>query len=147
MMTAQGKVIGYEKGRLIVSCQQKSSCQSCAAKSQCGTGMVVSALPSRELALKVMSDVNIATGTEVLIGCPEHTLWRFASILYLIPLFFLLIGALMGEQVAAYFSLSEGVVIFSALGLMMLGIASAKCLSQWLEKKMHPNPLLLKTLP
>ncbi len=147
MITAEGKVTRVQKGVLEVSCQQKSSCQACAARTQCGTGIVHSALPSRTFVLEVDSSLDLPLGSAVSIGFPDSLLLRFAGVVYLLPLVFLMLGALLGDKSGALLGLSEaaseGLAIGVGFSLMGLGFICAKTLLAWLEKRHQIKPVLI----
>lgn len=149
MITAEGKVISTQKGVLEVSCEQKRSCQACAAKSQCGTGLVHSALPSRTFALKVDSNLDLPVGSRVVIGFSDHLLLRFVGAVYLLPLVFLILGALLGAKGGALFGFSEaaseGLAIGMAFSLMGLGFICAKVLLARFEKRHQVKPVLVRS--
>ncbi len=147
MISATGKVISTQNGVLEVSCQQKSSCQACAARTQCGTGLVHSALPSRTFIIQLDSELDLPLGSSVSIGFPDSLFLRFASAVYLLPLLFLILGALLGDKSGALLGFSgaasEGLAIGMAFSLMGLGFICAKALLKRLEKRHLVKPVLL----
>ncbi|NLS12845.1 transcriptional regulator [Vibrio sp. SM6] len=80
-----------------VSCQQQTSCQSCASNHSCGTGIVTKAIGNKTHQWRLHTKNPLKVGQIVEIGLPEGPLLQSALLVYLLPLLGLLIGALLGQ--------------------------------------------------
>lgn len=147
MMTAEGVVVAQGQGYVSVQCQQKSSCHSCVARKSCGTGMVTNAVPSRALELRIATEKQIAIGSSVSIGFPEPSMLRFAGLVYLVPLFTMIFGAMIGEKWAHHYQWHEGIVIFFAFGSMALGLGIARWWIRKMTKTQSLSPIILHIQP
>ena len=131
MMTALATVATVHRRSndyvLELSCEQKTSCSSCASQKSCGTGIVSKAVGSKSLFWNVTSPTAVSQGQVVEIGFPEKTLLQSAMIVYILPLAFLMFGALLGQWLLVpYFQLGEPSVILSAFLSAFVGFRIAK---------------------
>ncbi|WP_417615963.1 SoxR reducing system RseC family protein [Oceanisphaera sp.] len=84
-------------GGVEVVCFSKSACGQCKQNSQCGTGLVSKALPGRDHRFRIATDLPLAVDQQVRIGIPELGLINSALLVYLLPLLFVLGGALLAS--------------------------------------------------
>ncbi len=124
MMTALATVVEchpYKTGfRIHLSCEQQTSCSSCSSNKSCGTGVVTKAIGNKALEWYLETQQSLSPGQVVEIGLPEHQLLRSAALIYLLPIFFLLLGAAVG-----HFGLQP------MLGSGELGVISLAVLFAW----------------
>lgn len=151
MMTALATVTSVqnnEKGyHLELSCEQKTSCSSCSSQKNCGTGIVSKAIGSKSLRWHLDTDKTVAPGQVVEIGFPEKSLLQSAALVYLVPLFMMIIGAWLADGwLAPMLEMGEGVVIATSLAFIALGIRFAKIWSRRLEVRTEQEVVLLRVL-
>lgn len=84
-------VITVEQHRLLVEAERRSSCQSCAVKSGCGTSVLAKWFDKKHLRFYVdkpasMASTEIAVGDQVVVGMQESALTQGALTVYLLPL-------------------------------------------------------------
>ena len=103
-----------------LSCEQQTSCSGCASKSHCATGQVSKAIGNRQHAWSMHTKEALSVGDIVEIGLPEKELLSIASIVYLVPLFGLFIGAAIG----AYLSLISRLTVRSGLASLLGAIGA-----------------------
>lgn len=144
MIKALAEVIGNAQGFLLVRCQQKSSCGSCASKNHCGTSIVSSAFPSKALDISVPSSAPLELGTLVEIGLEETTILKSAFLVYMLPLLFILVGAFFGQFLADILTTGEGLVIVSSFLFGVAGVGVARYCSRKLEQDCRTVPVLLR---
>ncbi|GAD78567.1 hypothetical protein VEZ01S_04_00140 [Vibrio ezurae NBRC 102218] len=89
--------------KVDLTCEQQTSCSGCASKSSCATGQVSKAIGNKEHAWSVMTSIPVSKGDIVEIGLPEKALLSAAALVYLVPLLFLFIGALVGSEISTTF--------------------------------------------
>lgn len=101
MMTALATVSSVEQSGqqyfVQLSCEQQTSCSSCSSQKSCGTGIVTKAVGNKSLFWQLKTKSLVKAGQIVEIGFPEKSLLQSAAIVYLIPLFMLMIGAGFGQ--------------------------------------------------
>ncbi len=151
MMTALATVTGItpvSEGYLVnLSCEQKSSCSGCSAAKSCATGTVSKAMGNKSLQWKLTTSSTVSPGQVVEIGFPEKSLLQSAALVYLLPLFALLLGAVLGEMwVAPLLKGGEGIIVISAFVFTVLGIQTARRLAKRLESSAKDQVVILRIL-
>ncbi|HDY7711621.1 TPA: SoxR reducing system RseC family protein [Vibrio vulnificus] len=140
MMTALATVTqvtpndhGFE---VALSCEQQTSCSSCSSQKSCGTGVVSKAFGNKSLLWHLETQRRLHVGQVVEIGIPEQSLLQSAMLVYLLPIFAMLLGALFGHLVLSpWLEMGEGAVILTSMLFAFIGILLAKKLAQPLEQK------------
>lgn len=102
--------------------QRQSACGHCAARNGCGTSLLATWFPQRQLAFRLNNDIQAAAGDTVIIGLDEAFLQRSSLLLYALPLLGLLVGAVAGEY---GFSLLSWPTELGAILLGLLGLSAA----------------------
>ena len=151
MMTALATVSSVEqKGKqyfVQLSCEQQTSCSSCSSQKSCGTGIVTKAFGNKALFWQFKTKSLVKAGQIVEIGFPEKSLLQSAAIVYLVPLFMLIIGAGLGQLLLQpLLQGGEGVVILCAALFTTAGIALAKRLAKPMEDKSKQEVVLIRIL-
>ncbi|MGF1680784.1 SoxR reducing system RseC family protein [Photobacterium minamisatsumaniensis] len=147
MMRSLATVVTVGKNELTVSCQQQTTCGSCAAQSSCGTGIVTKAIPGRSHLVKLDTKTRAQVGDVVEIGLSERSMLHSAMLVYLLPLLFLVLGAVLGQW--WFVSLSGGSelgVILTALISGAAGLLLARNLAARLEGRLAYKPSLVRVL-
>ena len=147
MMTALATVLEIQDDIVVVGCQQKSSCNHCSSKDSCGTGIVSKVLPGKVHHWAFHTDKKLTVGQMVEIGLPEKNLLQSAAIVYLVPLFFLLFGALFSEWlISPLIGIGEiTTIVISALSAWG-GYFIAKRLSHRIEQNTEQQVSLVRIL-
>ncbi len=151
MMTALATVTGVERHgkcyEIDLSCEQQTSCSSCSSQKSCGTGVVTKAIGNKSLSWHLRSDISVQVGQVVEIGFPESSLIKSAMAVYLLPLFGLILGALLGHLVfAPIIAGGEGVIILSSVLFSAGGVWLAKRVSKPLEDESQRQVTLVRVL-
>lgn len=151
MMTALATVMAVQNNgngfHVELSCEQKTSCSSCSSSKSCGTGIVSKAIGSKALRWQLDTEKTVAQGQVVEIGFPEKSLLQSAALVYLVPLFMMILGAWLADGwLAPAFGMGEGVIIATSLIFILLGIRLAKIWSRQLEKRTEQEVVLLRVL-
>ncbi|QJD30147.1 SoxR reducing system RseC family protein [Methylococcus geothermalis] len=120
MIEEEAIVTEVEGHSIWVEKFQKSACGSCAQG--CSTSLVARMLGDKPMRLKVDADGPMSPGDRVIIGVEEGALLAGSFRMYLLPLFFLLGGALLGKLLAdqGVFASADAGSIFG--GLLGLGL-------------------------
>ena len=151
MMTAlatvakvQPQAQGFE---VELSCEQQTSCSSCSSQKSCGTGIVSKAVGNKSLHWHLITDKAVKPGQVVEIGLPEKSLLQSAALVYLLPLFAMILGAFFTQWwLAPLLGVGEGLVIGVSALATVGGIALAKRLSYQLEQRSTQQVILLRVL-
>jgi sigma-E factor negative regulatory protein RseC len=122
------EVVKVKPDCIIVEVQRQSACGSCAVNKGCGTAVLQKVLGRKrsflELAYdeKQCADNKITVGDSVLLGLPERALVKGSAAVYMIPVFLMILFALLGEVVAeqmAIASVDSVSVCFAVIGLLV----------------------------
>ncbi|ENM3753080.1 SoxR reducing system RseC family protein [Vibrio cholerae] len=151
MMTALAtvtKVVPAQQGfQVTLSCEQQTSCSSCQSSKSCGTGIVSKAFGNKTLFWRLQTTQALEAGEVVEIGLPEKSVLQSAALVYLLPLFFMMLGAWLGDQwLAPMLGFGEGIVILTALLFIVLGVGVAKHYAKVLEPRSQQQVVLLRKL-
>ncbi|GLO59904.1 sigma-E factor regulatory protein RseC [Vibrio sp. MACH09] len=119
------------KYNVAISCEQQTSCRHCSSQQTCGTGIISKAVGNKSHQWQLETSMEVSVGQTVEVGLPEKQLIQFASIVYIVPLLLLFIGAMIGQWLATQIGSGEGVVIAISVMFMFAGVWLAK----WLAKK------------
>ena len=126
MMIETATVISYQGGIATVQCSAKSACGGCAARNSCGTKSL-SALAGEKFAPLFELAVNepLEAGDQIQIGLSEQTLLMSVFWIYCVPLFVLVISAVVFSQffanellVAVFVLISVGITFWSIKKIM-----------------------------
>lgn len=117
MIEERGRVVAIGRDGIWVESVSRSACHGCAAKSGCGTGLLGDFWSSASR-VYVSATPDLLRGVSlhdtVVIGIAENTLASSALMVYLLPLVFMLAGAIGGEAVYS----EPGAIIGAVAGLL-----------------------------
>lgn len=116
MIEEPGLVVAIDADGVWVATQRKTTCGSCSAKAACGQGLLNSLSADKQPQIvKVQSDLHLREGDQVTLGISEQSLVRSAFLVYMLPLLFMFIAALVVDAL----HVSEPWIIFAgALGFI-----------------------------
>jgi sigma-E factor negative regulatory protein RseC len=126
MIEEQARVIAVQNSRVWVEAVKQSACGSCNARSGCGTSVLGKVLGVKSVRVEVNPDqvVDLQPGEEVAIAIEESDLVQGTLWLYGLPLFLLLLGALLGTWLAPRLSMHPDLLAVlgagAGLGLALL---------------------------
>jgi len=151
MMTALATVSDVKESpagfEVELSCEQQTSCNSCSSQKSCGTGIVSKAVGSKSLHWHLVTPKAVKKGQVVEIGLPEKSLLQSAAVVYLIPLFALIIGATLAQwALVPWLGGGEGLVILCSAIFVAAGIYLAKALAVKFEALSSRQVTLLRIL-
>ncbi|MGY0645532.1 MAG: SoxR reducing system RseC family protein, partial [Paraglaciecola chathamensis] len=121
MIEEIGTVIEVQKrqsGQFIrIATEVKSTCGSCHAKDNCGTGVIARALANKRDALWMACDEKVEVGQDVKLGIAESMLLRASLLVYMLPLITMLIVATVTTLLLSSYAIEgEGwVILFTAV--------------------------------
>ena len=129
MIEEQARVVSVDDGFADVAIGRRSSCGSCEARSGCGTSLLASVFPRRQLRLRLANAIGALPGDLVVVGLDEGHLQRGSLLLYAVPLAGLLLGATGGEVLLTRLGGTQelGGILGGLLGLIIaLGYVRAR---------------------
>ncbi|WP_158970421.1 SoxR reducing system RseC family protein [Paraglaciecola sp. L3A3] len=104
-----------------VETQIKSTCGSCEAQSNCGTGAIAKVFANKRESIKFQYDGAIDIGQEVKLGIAEESVLKASILVYILPLLVLIFSAVIAQSVLPIIGLTAEIwliiVAFSMAGV------------------------------
>ena len=99
MLTETGRVVAIEQDGLWVETIRQSTCGTCAAQKGCGHSLIQRVSDGRRSLIRVhpgqQALEDCAVDDQVSISIPEEVILRGSMVVYLLPLFCMLAGAML----------------------------------------------------
>ncbi|MFT6283991.1 MAG: sigma-E factor negative regulatory protein RseC [bacterium] len=132
---------------VMVETQIKSTCGSCEAQSNCGTGAIAKVFATKRETLRFRLNDIVEVGQKVSLGIPEENLLKASAMVYCLPLFTLVLSALLGQTIFPLVGLmAEGwLILFSAICSYLTFRFVRRFLSNSDQGEFHPR--ILKVFP
>ena len=132
---------------VLVETQIKSTCGSCEAQSNCGTGAIAKVFASKRETLRFRLNEIVEVGQKVSLGIPEENLLKASAMVYCLPLFALVLSALIGQSILPLLGLmAEGwLILLSAFSSYFTFRFVRRFLSSSDQGDFHPR--ILKVFP
>ena len=105
--------------RVEIQMQRQSACDHCDLNRGCGTGAIGRLLGHRSKPLIIETSIPLKSGDRVLLGMPDASFLRASVLIYLLPLFSLVLFAILGQLI---FGGSEVLVLLLALAGFLTGL-------------------------
>lgn len=125
MIESVATVVAVGETWVQVECRRKSACGHCHQQASCGVGSLAKSMPGRPQLLELARVGEVSVGQQVRIGIPEKSLLKSALLVYMLPLFCLLVGALVGKWVSGVWQIAEelpeilGAMLGGGLGFLL----------------------------
>jgi sigma-E factor negative regulatory protein RseC len=145
MIEQTAHVVALEGEFAWVQTARKNSCQHCHTHG-CRNAVLGRLLGERTHRMRVLNHAAAEVGEKVLIGLREEALVRGSLAVYLVPLLGLLILAPVGEAIAAYWEMGEGLSVLSGLGGLAMGSLWVRAYSIKTQRDMRYQPIILHVL-
>lgn len=146
MMEEVARVVANSNsGWVVVEVEMKSACNHCESGDSCGTSAISKAFSSKVQRFSIQSDRQFVKGERLKLGLPESVILKAATLVYILPLVGLFIGAFCGNQIASlagtHTDLLSILGAFSgALAFWAMGKRAAKRLEA------QAQPVIIKSL-
>ncbi|MBT0585798.1 SoxR reducing system RseC family protein [Alteromonas oceanisediminis] len=146
MIEEVGVVTAVNGNSVTVETAIKSTCGSCQAQSNCGTGAIARALTPRAETIHLISDLPVHVGQRVRLGIPEEALLSASVLLYLVPLMVLVISSVTFNALLPWVGLSHE--FWTILFTLIATLAGFVVLSNRLKRRetAHYQPKILGIL-
>ena len=147
MIKETATVIAVDGDVITVEAAIKTTCSSCQAQSDCGSGVISRALSPKTQQLTLQSPVPCKVGDKVSIGVPEAGIVTASLWLYVIPLIIFIASALSFTALLPAVGLSgEFWVLLSSLCVTFLAFT---VISGYLKKcdQTRFRPVILSSIP
>jgi sigma-E factor negative regulatory protein RseC len=105
MIEERGEVTAVNPPYATVMTRRSSSCGGCSTKG-CGTGALSELFAARNQSMQVLNPIDARPGDQVVLGLEEGALLRGSLAVYIVPLFAMIAGGMLGEALAPSLSLA-----------------------------------------
>ena len=141
MIKQPAKVISETNTSYLLESLPKSACPKCDEGKGCGGGLLSKAFSNKTYQLSINKNRILKVSEVVQVGIPSNLLVRASLIVYLLPLLFMVISAVL------FGSLTNNQDIYTVTGAIfgfILGILIGKHLSVKLFKAGIASPILIE---
>jgi sigma-E factor negative regulatory protein RseC len=129
VIEASAQVVSVQGNRARVVVERQTACGGCAGKTGCGTRFLAEWLPQRQLSFDLDNGINARVGERVVVGIDEGRFQRFAVMLYALPVFGLLAGAVVGQTLFPVLGLA------AELGSVLAGLLGVAAALSWVWQR------------
>lgn len=127
MMKEWATVVSWQDGVASLRCETQAGCSSCHSRSGCGARVLNELGPQTEHNLQVNISERLEPGQKVELGIPEGSLLRSAFLVYMTPLFGVILGGgLLQALLKADVYAVVGAVLGGGLGFLLAKALAAK---------------------
>lgn len=145
MIEERAQVLAVDGDTVLLQTQRQSTCGSCSVKSGCGTSVLASVVGKKISQLQVANTLGARAGDEVVLGLEENALVTGSLLVYMLPLFMLLLGAMAGEGLADYLAMdAELTPIVGGAAGFMLAVLLTRRLLQKTRVGLQMQPVMLR---
>ncbi|WP_024872778.1 SoxR reducing system RseC family protein [Tolumonas lignilytica] len=131
MIEAIATVVGMRDGLVSVEYKRTSACGHCENNSSCS--IKAEGEHAGEHIIDIACSLSLEIGQQVRIGIPENELVKGALLIYILPLFFIMLGAILGQYFAPLgddWPAIEGAFLGGCIGFMLMRIRSSRLSSE-----------------
>lgn len=146
MIEATAIVSRVIANQVWVHTDRSSSCGKCSNDASCATQLLGKYIAQREH--PVDTELSLERGDRIIVGINENQLLKSSLLVYILPLFGLFIGALLGDRVASFWAVVnvELIIIFSAVtGFIIILMVINKYQDTILARQFH-RPVVIRRL-
>ncbi len=137
MIEEQGRVSEIHGEKAIVEIQRQSVCHSCDMNRGCGTGSLGRLMGFRQRSFVIDNDLNLKPGDPVVLGMTGTAFVKAGLLVYLLPLFGLLLGA---SLVTIWFAENDLAQVIAGAGGLLLGFrVSARLAATTMSRSLQPR--------
>jgi sigma-E factor negative regulatory protein RseC len=140
MMKEWATVVSWQQGVALLRCEPKAGCGSCKARSGCGARALNELVPESEHHLQVQIEQPLEPGQRVEVGIAEGSLLRSAMLVYMTPLF----GMMLGGGLLQGWSGSDAAALLGAVVGGTTAFFVARLLATRLGEQADYQPVVLQ---
>ena len=145
MMQTRAIVIRLEGSDALVESTQGGGCGNCDSEGGCGSGKLSQLFCSEPRRFRVRNAGNAQIGALVEVTMPEGVLLNSALLMYILPLFFLMVGAMLGGLSAPAAASVDAYSALGALAGLIAGFTLVKAITMRRRLSAMAQPVILKS--
>lgn len=143
MMETQAIVIRLEGDEALVESIQGGGCGHCDSENGCGSGKMSQLFCREPRYFRALNESGAQVGAVVQITLQEGVLLRSALLMYMLPLVFLICGAMVGTSLASDAANSDVYAAVCGGAGLVLGFALVKGVSLMRPLRSVARPVIL----
>ncbi|AXR07205.1 SoxR reducing system RseC family protein [Salinimonas sediminis] len=120
MITETATVIAVNNDIVTVEAAIKSTCSTCQAQQDCGSGVISRAIAPKVQQLDIATPMSVKVGDTVSVGIPEAGLLSASMWLYLAPLILFVVSAGLLTEAVQWLSWGHELMVVAGAGLITL---------------------------
>ncbi|WP_137166410.1 SoxR reducing system RseC family protein [Salinimonas lutimaris] len=120
MITETATVVAVSGDTVTLEAAIKSTCSSCQAKDDCGSGVISRAMAPKTQRIEVQTPMTVSVGDVVQVGVPEVGVLSASAWLYMAPLLALVLSAAGLTQLLKTVGLDFELLVVAGSGLITL---------------------------
>ena len=128
MLETRAVIVQVEGQYAFVRASRASDCEQCNGKG-CGAGKLSQLFCGKPRQFQVDNPINAGVGEEVVISVAEGAILRGIGMVYLLPLFLMVAGAMLGSAWAGQSGQYDGYAVSGALSGLVAGFIVVKWIS------------------
>ncbi len=121
MIEESAIVISADAGDITFEIQKTTSCGSCSVNKACGTGIISNYLKPQTIQYTIKNTIQAKVGDSIVVGINEKAFLFGSFLMYILPLFFILSFAVLGDYIATKAALINSdifVIVMSGTGFI-----------------------------
>lgn len=120
MITETATVVAVDRDWITVEAAIKTTCSTCQAQSDCGTGAISRAIAPKTQQLTLQSPMPVTVGDTVRVGIPEAGIVSASALLYVVPLLVFIVSAALFNTMLPALGLASELWVLAGAGLSTL---------------------------
>ena len=142
MVTENGIVIDANASLAKIRATRSGACQSCSSKSSCG---ISDGNDNKEVIVTVNNTLNVQKGDYVVLGMKSSPFLIIAFLLYVFPIILMIIGALIGNEIALIMGQSSNLLsVLTGASFFVLSYIFIRMKSKSMSDKDAYKPFLVR---
>lgn len=129
MIEAIATVVATKTGMVSVEYRRSSACGHCQQESSCNISSMAKEEQNDAQIIDVACSLSLEVGQQVRIGIPENSLLKGALLVYILPLFFIMLGAAVGQSLSvanAEWPSVAGAFLGGGIGFLLMRLQSSR---------------------
>lgn len=134
----------HADGSIDVITERQTACGQCKANQGCSTSVLSALLPKRSMTICLPTELKLQPGDQVVLGLSEKLFLFGTLMMYGMPLLALILGALLGQIISSWVSVS-GEWLSIGVGLLaFLGTFYFLAVSHYGKAALRISPTVLR---
>lgn len=145
MIEEQVQVIEIAGNQIVLQGETQSACGSCSANKGCGTSVLSKVVGRKFTRFQVDNNINAEVGDTVVVGIPEDALLKGSLVMYVVPIFGMLLLALLADHfLLATASYRDLIIAANGILGLLIGSLGARWFFQHQSNAQTFTPVVLR---